>query len=56
MLNNPETTITGYLILAASLLTAVAHGLSGVLSTADLMALVGAIGGIGLISAKDGGH
>lgn len=55
-MNNPKTTIMGYLILAASLLTVVAHGLSGVLNAADLTALVGAIGGVGLISAKDGGH
>ncbi len=55
-MNNPKTTITGYLILAASVLTVVAHGLGGVLSMADLTALAGAIGGIGLISAKDGGH
>jgi type IV secretory pathway VirB2 component (pilin) len=56
MLNNPKTTITGYLTLAASLLMVVAHGLSGMLSVADLTALIGAICGVGLISAKDGGH
>jgi hypothetical protein len=56
MLNNPKTTAAGYLILAASILTVVAHWLSGVLSMADLNALVGAIGGAGLIAAKDGGH
>ncbi len=56
MLNNPKTTITGYLMLAASLLMVVAHGLSGALSLADLTALLGAAGGVGLISAKDGGH
>lgn len=56
MLNNPKTTTTGYLMLAAALLIVVAHGLSGVLSMADLTALLGAAGGVGLISAKDGGH
>ncbi len=56
MLNNPKTTITGYLVLAASLLMVAAHGLSGGLSMADLTALFGAAGGVGLISAKDGGH
>ncbi len=56
MFNNPKTTITGYLMLAASLLMVVAHGLSGSLGGADLTALLGAAGGVGLISAKDGGH
>jgi hypothetical protein len=56
MLNNPKTTVTGYLILAASLLMVVAHGLGGGISMADLTALAGAAGGLGLISAKDGGH
>jgi hypothetical protein len=56
MLSNPKTTVTGYLMLAASLLMVVAHGLTGALSMADMMALLGAAGGVGLISAKDGGH
>jgi hypothetical protein len=56
LFSNPKTTITGYLMLAASLLMVVAHGLSGALSITDLTALLGAAGGVGLISAKDGGH
>lgn len=56
LLNNPKTTITGYLMLAASLFTVIAHGLSGSLSAADLTALLGAVSGVGLISAQDGGH
>jgi hypothetical protein len=56
MMNNPKTTIAGYLVLAASLLTVIAHGLSGSLGGADLTALLGAAGGVGLISARDGGH
>lgn len=56
MFNNPKTTITGYLMLAASILMVVAHGFSGALSMADLTAVLGAAGGVGLISAKDGGH
>ncbi len=56
IINNPKTTIAGYMVLAASLLTVLAHGLSGALGAADLTALLGAAGGVGLISAKDGGH
>ena len=56
LFNNPKTTITGYLMLAASLFMVVAHGLTGSLSAADLTAVLGAAGGVGLISAKDGGH
>lgn len=56
MLNNPKTTLTGYFMLAASVLMVVAHGLTGALSMADLTALLGAAGGVGFITAKDGGH
>jgi hypothetical protein len=56
IINNPKTTIAGYMVLAASLLMVVAHGLSGSLGAADLTAVLGAAGGVGLISAKDGGH
>ena len=56
LFSNPKTTITGYLLLAASLFMVVAHGLTGSLSAADLTVLLGAAGGVGLISAKDGGH
>ena len=56
IVNNPKTTIAGYMVLVASLLMVVAHGLNGSLSGADLTALLGAAGGVGLISAKDGGH
>jgi hypothetical protein len=56
LFSNPKTTITGYLMLAASLFVVVAHGFSGSLSLADMTALLGAAGGVGLISAKDGGH
>jgi hypothetical protein len=56
MVNNPKTTIAGYMMLVASLLMVVAHGLNGSLGAADFTALVGAAGGVGLISAKDGGH
>ena len=56
IVNNPKTTIAGYLVVVASLLMVIAHGLNGSLGAADLTALVGAAGGVGLISAKDGGH
>jgi hypothetical protein len=56
MFTNPKTTITGYLVLVASVFIVIAHGLSGSLGAADLTALLGAAGGVGLISARDGGH
>lgn len=56
-MTNPKTTIAGYLVLAATLLTVVAHLLTGVgLSGADLAAIPAALAGIGLIAASDGGH
>ena len=56
-MKNPKTTIAGYLILAASVITVVAHVLAGGgLTQADIGAVLGAISGIGLIGASDGGH
>jgi hypothetical protein len=56
MLNNPKTTIAGYLTLAASLFIVVAHVFSGGLSMADITAVIGAISGLGLIAAQDASH
>lgn len=56
-MKNPKTTIAGYLILLASVVTVAAHVLTGAgLSQADLGAVVAAISGLGLIGASDGGH
>ncbi len=56
MLNNPRTTLAGYLVLLSSLATLVAHVLTTGFTSADLSAVVTAVMGLGLISAKDGGH
>ena len=55
-MQNKKTTISGYLILLASLATLVAHFLTTGLSGVDVTAVVTAVTGIGLISAQDGGH
>lgn len=55
-MDNKKTTIAGYLILAASLATVVAHALTGGLGAADFAAVISGLTGIGLIAAKDGGH
>ncbi len=55
-MNNPKTTIAGYLVLAASLLMLVGHALGSGLSPADLTAVIGAASAMGLIAARDGGH
>jgi hypothetical protein len=56
-MKNPKTTIAGYLILLASVATVAAHLLTGAgLGQGDIAAVVGAISGIGLIGAADGGH
>ncbi len=57
MMMNPKTTIAGYCLIAASVLTFVAHVLqTGTVSMIDLNALVGVLSGLGLVAAKDGGH
>lgn len=54
---NPKTTIAGYLLVGASVLTVGAHILSGGgVSLVDLQSVVAALGGIGLVLASDGGH
>lgn len=59
-MNNPKTTIPGYLLIAAGVLTIIAKVLSGVDFSADLQVLMTAIGGIigggALVAAKDGGQ
>lgn len=55
-MNNPKTTIAGYLILGASVLTVAAHFLSGGLSPVDITSVVTGLSGLGLVAATDGGH
>ena len=54
MMQNPNTTVYGILLLISSLCTVVVHVMQGDFSSLDLQSLIGALGGIGLISAKDG--
>lgn len=57
MIKNPWTTIPGYLTLIGAVVLAVAHCMQGnCLGAGDITVLMGAMAGIGLISAKDGGH
>lgn len=55
-MNNPKTTIAGYLVVAGAVLTVVAHVLTGGLTQADFSAVMAALAGIGLVFAADGGH
>ncbi len=63
-MSNPKTTVTGYLVLLGAIFYAAAHcwqawhGIPGAtcLSAADVAALTMGGAGIGLISARDGGH
>lgn len=55
-MTNPKTTIAGYLLLAASVLTLAAHGLTGNLGAGDLSLVMTGLTGVGLIGARDGGH
>jgi hypothetical protein len=54
MMNNPKTTIAGTLLMAGAIFTLVAHALQGGPSLNDLTALLAALGGLGLVAAKDG--
>ncbi|MBI3126729.1 MAG: hypothetical protein HYZ11_03900 [Candidatus Tectomicrobia bacterium] len=53
---NPKTTLPGYLILAASVLSFAAKILAGGVDAAAIQDILAALAGIGLISARDGGH
>lgn len=56
-MKNPKTTIAGYLVLLGSLSTVGAHLMTGQgLSVQDLMAVVTALAGVGLVLSSDGGH
>lgn len=57
MLKNPKTTIAGYLLLAASIIYGVAKFLqTGSVDGETVKAIMGALGGTGLIASADGGH
>jgi hypothetical protein len=53
-MNNPKTTIAGTLMIAGAILTIAAHALQGAISVNDVTALLAALGGLGLVAAKDG--
>ena len=55
-MSNPKTTIAGYLILVSSIITFVAHFLSGTVGQADFGLVLSALTGLGLVAASDGGH
>lgn len=55
-MNNPKTTIAGYLTLVAAVTVLVSHLLTGGLVTGDITAVMGAAAGVGLIMGRDGGH
>ncbi len=55
-MKNPKTTIAGYLLVLTSVVTMIAHMLTGEIGIMDIQNIVGALAGIGLISAQDGGR
>ena len=56
MLSNWKTTIPGYCLLIASVLTLAAHAIAGNIGAGDFPAVLSGLTGLGLIGAKDGGH
>lgn len=55
-MTNPKTTYAGYAMLLSALAYLGAHFLAGTLSMMDVQAVFAALGGVGLIAAKNGGH
>lgn len=55
-MNHPKTTVTGYLVLGASLLSLVAKAYGGGMDVMAIQDLLGALAGVGLVSASDGAH
>lgn len=55
-MSNPKTTILGVLMILGAVIKAITDYMStGTVSQTDLTAVLSAIGGVGLIFAKDGG-
>jgi hypothetical protein len=52
--NNPKTTILGYIILLGAVCQAIAEFMQH--GVVNLQPVIAAVGGVGLIAAKDGGH
>ena len=55
-MKNPKTTIAGYLVLGASVISFAAKILGGGLDAGAIQEVMTALGGIGLITAHDGSH
>lgn len=55
-MNNPKTTVAGYLLLGAAVLTLAGHLVAGGLGANDVINLMAALGGLGLVCARDGGR
>ena len=56
MLSHPKTTVVGYLTLAIVILTNVVAILKGNWAGVDMQSVLGALAGVGLVVASDGGH
>ncbi len=55
-MQNPKTTMAGYLVLGASILSLAAKFVGGGVDVGAIQEVLAALAGLGLISARDGGH
>lgn len=58
VVQNPKTTVVGYLVLAGAVIKLVTELVQGNFSAAvtDYPTVMAALAGVGLVMAKDGGH
>jgi len=54
-MNHPKTTIAGYLVVAAAVLSFAAKFMSGGIDVSAIQEIIGALAGIGLVASSDGG-
>ena len=54
-MNNPKTTIAGYFVVGAALLSLVAKFFGGGIDAMAIQEVIAALAGVGLVASSDGG-
>ena len=54
-MNHPKTTIAGYLVVAAAVISFIAKFMSGGIDATAIQEIIAALAGVGLVASSDGG-
>ena len=54
-MNHPKTTVAGYLVVAAAVISFIAKFMSGGIDATSIQEIIAALAGVGLVASSDGG-